>query len=151
MNSIILQAGSFLHDVNITFVELVQIMLFLGGIVGIWIGVRIKIAKIETGNALKIEGLRKETDLTIEGLRKEVTLKVIGLQKEIDLYIEGLRKEIDLKIKGVESKTAGLTDFLGARYTEFVTDNKEDHNSIKTSVSNIHKAINEISIKIAKL
>lgn len=108
----------FMHDINITFPELIQILIFLGGIVGVWIAVKIRIAKLETSTAIELAAIRRE---------------------------------LDLQIKAIDSKTVGLADFLSIRLAEFVTSNKEDHNTIKDSVDNITKMVNHINIEIAKI
>jgi hypothetical protein len=147
---------------NFSFGDVIQPFVLLSGIMVAWIALRVRLTKIETGNDLKIaalhlkidteiENLRKEHNLTLEGLRREVELKIAGINKEIILHIEGLRKEIDVKIKAVESKTTGLADFLGARYSEFVNDNKEGHKAIQQSVDGIERTVNEINVRIAKL
>lgn len=145
-----------------TFSEVIELLVLLSGIMVAWIAIRVRLTKLETSNDLKIaalhlkidtdiENLRKEHGLIIEGLRKEIELRTAGISKEVSLHIEGLRKEIDVKIKAVESRTAGLADFLGARYSEFVNDNREGHKSLQQSVDKIEGTVNEINVKIAKL
>lgn len=102
---------------TLTFSELLTLMLFLGGIVTVWITANIKIAKLETS---------------------------------LKLGLESLRCEVDIKLKSIESKTIGMTDFVGARVTEFVADNKDDHNEIKVHIETIKTQITALSVQLAK-
>lgn len=72
----ILQSGvTFLHDLNLTFFEVITILGVLGGLVGIWIATKVQIAKLETKTQLGMESMRTEFDIKI----KAIDSKTVGL------------------------------------------------------------------------
>lgn len=64
-----------LAEITITFLELVTLLVFLGGIVGVWIAVKVKIAKLETTLSISLKALQAEFDLKI----KTIDSKTMGL------------------------------------------------------------------------
>ena len=45
------------HEINVTVTEFFTILFALGGVVGVWVGTKVKIAKIETTVTLKFAAL----------------------------------------------------------------------------------------------
>lgn len=125
----ILEVPQFLHDVGFTFSEVLNLLAILGAVVGVWISVRVKLTKLEATTAITLEAYRTESHLKLTALKEEV----------------------DLKLKTIESRNAGLVEFLSTRLIEFVNNNKDDHQSIKTDVTHVVDTVNEINIKLARI
>ena len=70
---------------------------------------------------------------------------------KIEVQIVSLKCEFQLQLKAIESKSIGLSDFMGARLKEFVDDNKDDHNEIKDSIKGIVGSIKVINDKVIQI
>ena len=71
----------------------INILVFLGSLVGLWISVKLKIAKLETTQRLEIAGLRNETDIKM----KSVDSKIAGLTEffgqRLAEFVDGNKSE----------------------------------------------------------
>ncbi len=105
---------------------IITILGFIGSLVNLWVKIKIKLTEMETGNDLKISGMIEMNKTQLEKVKSEMNIRM-----------EAVKKEFELQLKAIDSKTVGLSEFLGRRVTEFVADNKEDHNEIKNHVGQI--------------
>lgn len=105
------------NQLNLSFGELLQLLMFLAGIVAVWIGVKVKLTKIETGTKLEIEGLRKEFDLKL----KAIESKTIGLSDFLSTRLSEFvqdNKEDHTEIKGIITTMNSSITILGKQITE---------------------------------
>ena len=70
---------------------------------------------------------------------------------KIEVGMKKFECETELKLKALESRNNGVSDFLGQRISEFVNDNKEDHNEVKASIAELFKLLRETGKEIAKI
>ena len=87
----------------------VNILVFLGSLVGLWISVKLKIAKLETTQRLEIAALRNETDIKM----KSVDSKIAGLTDFFGIrlreFVDGNKAEHD-EIKTLVGKVFDKVD-----------------------------------------
>ena len=70
---------------------------------------------------------------------------------KLEVSMTSLKCEVELKIMAIEKTSSVLSGATGARLTEFVNDNKDDHNEIKESIKGIVSSIKEINNKVIEI
>ena len=125
----------------------IQILMILGVVVGCYFGIKIAMAKVE----LKIENEREKNMLDLNSTKKEFDLKIEAQRKEFDIKLCGYRNEFEIMIKSVEQKNTTFSDFLGERVTSFITDNKDDHIELKSTLGLLTTHVNKLTIDISQI
>lgn len=70
---------------------------------------------------------------------------------KLEVSMTSLKCEVELKIMAIEKTSSVFSASMDKRLTEFVNDNKDDHNEIKESIKGIVSSIKEINNKVIEI